>query len=826
MKDLIIPPKERLNVDSMATENYTEILSMQAQKSVPDLQCRGPVFIDRYLSGKEGVSVMSYLKRCLYASIVVVLYVICCAAPVTAEQAPYQVTKTLWALMDGNNQTRAMDITAGLEIEGLWGPVPEDDAAHKYLIETFDPAEERYAKSDTGPFIRVSGYQSRGRQVSIKVNCPTPDELGTLRNSDADTYSFFRPTTRLIRFRFIRNDDFNSNDFEKQISLEKDETNGTISWIPAETEYNGRVPTAAPVILEIAVWYQGFSGLVVGGNPDAGWEKKTHKELRIGWLVMPVCGNEFGDHMVRCPAEMGPFADWRNRTLNELSLFVPDNWYEDLSPEKDQGRWRMDFSDPPTAELLLARVDNTDEWIREMELKKQEDIVINGIEAKWYEGRLPRKNVDAVLCILTPKDTKGRTILLAAVAADWNRDGSLPEASLKSFAMNSEAVMPSISADPTGPTCGPLVVSSIPEPAQNHGPQPEHVEHDASRDESPPRDELAQTAEDKLNPDEQEALAQKLFQQMVDTPEEELETFERLYKEVMEKCPDTERAEISYWRLSNLYLMGYEPPKLEEIVTLLERFVERYPESEGIPQIKERLLSVYERTERWCKAADIYGEVMPEPAAEPDPERAAIYGSYAEDLEKCGRTDEALTWYRTVLDASRGEDTLWARAANEALVRLGAASEPEASGAQSVTSDAVSGPEEVKVRLIRKTGVADFVGRNEALRVDGSADSRFILEIRAPERVVTGLAITSTSGQSSAWDTTPENKVWLVAVAKKNTALNQPDGSVRLSLPEGAQIYDLWVQDNNSIVGGKTRYNLRVTFEDGSFLDAPVEDER
>ena len=36
--------------------------------------------------------------------------------------------------------------------------------------------------------------------------------------------------------------------------------------------------------------------------------------------------------------------------------------------------------------------------------------------------------------------------------------------------------------------------------------------------------------------------------------------------------PQTERAEIAYWRLSNLLLLGYEPPRRKEAIALLEQF--------------------------------------------------------------------------------------------------------------------------------------------------------------------------------------------------------------------------------------------------------------
>lgn len=65
-------------------------------------------------------------------------------------------------------------------------------------------------------------------------------------------------------------------------------------------------------------------------------------------------------------------------------------------------------------------------------------------------------------------------------------------------------------------------------------------------------------------PQDPKALAKSLFDQIRQADTYDLATIERLYLEVMEKCPETEQAQESYWRMSNLYLQAYDAPKYPE----------------------------------------------------------------------------------------------------------------------------------------------------------------------------------------------------------------------------------------------------------------------
>jgi tetratricopeptide (TPR) repeat protein len=75
--------------------------------------------------------------------------------------------------------------------------------------------------------------------------------------------------------------------------------------------------------------------------------------------------------------------------------------------------------------------------------------------------------------------------------------------------------------------------------------------------------------------------------------------------------PRHEEKQESLWRLSNLYLTGTgRDPDYPEIIRLLERLVERYPESPLVYGARQRLLVAYENTGDMKKARALYEEQL------------------------------------------------------------------------------------------------------------------------------------------------------------------------------------------------------------------------
>lgn len=844
---------------------------------------------------------MPYKLRIM--SISMALFLVATALPAWCADPPFnRVNREFWHWGEGDRR-KSVSVDVTLEATGLWGPLPADDPSRVKLDKVKKYKLDRgYIDPDDGPLVYIAAYQTPGQPVSIKVTCPTVEQVGFVRNSDKSPYLWFQPTKRRIGLHIVQREGPSVDaEFAKAVNLKVDEQAGTMSWTPTVlTDKKGRPRKAAPEVIEITLFYRVKAGTGDDKNASVVSVREGGITRRVAWLVLPMCGVDRSGPYIPCPRDAAPAPGWRSRTLGELSVAVPEHWQERLAPSKDQAVWQLGDENPPAAGLMLVREKNPKEAIDNTLVEKEGAITLGGKPGHYYFGKIKgQKGATGKLVVLNHTDSKGQTLVLGAASTDWPKYAPVLEAILASLTFGSEAPLPKVPTGPPGPDIPRLVTPPPPGAAPGPGAQaPATIasrtsggapaQSPAATSASPaapatkapvapsttPAAAKDQTGQGKLGPEEQAALAKKLFQQMIDTPEDKLEVFDRLYKEVMERCPDTPQAEISYWRLSNLYLMAYEPPKMEEIITLLERFLARYPKSEGVPHAKQRLQMAYERTGRWCKAADMYDDAMPQPPAQPagDGRNVAIYLLHAEALNKCGRLDQAKAWYQVVQKAGGAENGLEVQVAKDALAQLakGASQSPAADGgatqapaapatsAPPATSDSAQlpspgggpaqapapptapaapatpdsaqspapggGPVSAEVTLVRKRGFADLAGRHGDLRGDGSPDSRFKLVLTAPGRTLTGLAITSTGGQPAAWNTTPGDPVWLLVVASKGKPLNRADGSVALELGQGPQKYDLLVQDNNSIAGGKTAYELTATFADGDRRTFPVAD--
>lgn len=179
-----------------------------------------------------------------------------------------------------------------------------------------------------------------------------------------------------------------------------------------------------------------------------------------------------------------------------------------------------------------------------------------------------------------------------------------------------------------------------------------------------------------LSLDQQQALAARLFDEIVDTDRYEFEKIEQLYLRVIRECPESDQAEESYFRLSNLYRMGYDPPKYEHLRLLLEEFLQRHPDSEGAPEMRERLLRAYENSGRWEAVVALYQEIVPNMPAD-HPYLLVTHLDYARALEGAGERQAALAVYDKVAAIAGGEQAdrydmsdLWLRAARERIAAI------------------------------------------------------------------------------------------------------------------------------------------------------------
>ena len=205
---------------------------------------------------------------------------------------------------------------------------------------------------------------------------------------------------------------------------------------------------------------------------------------------------------------------------------------------------------------------------------------------------------------------------------------------------------------------------------------------------APPTD--AEGATGTAPPLDHAGLARAILNEIIDLDDQDLSGIETRYLRIIDEYPDTEQAEESYWRLSNLYLQAYDPPHRAEAVALLERYLATYPDSDyleqrfatfaspGISLVRKRLLGLYDDAKEWQKALPIYRQLLADPKEVGD-ERLPFVPGYAAALEGSGRNAEALTWYQLYVDRAADPEDLVVRIARAGVERLtGAAGAPEA----------------------------------------------------------------------------------------------------------------------------------------------------
>jgi tetratricopeptide (TPR) repeat protein len=190
---------------------------------------------------------------------------------------------------------------------------------------------------------------------------------------------------------------------------------------------------------------------------------------------------------------------------------------------------------------------------------------------------------------------------------------------------------------------------------------------DSTRSYSPSPSGVYQ-ATSNMSKEEQQKLAVELYKEMMELEKWELDRFIELHKQVIERCPQTDQAEESCWRLSNLYMLGQDPPDFDNVIAVLEHLLKQYPETDLLPDAKNRLMMAYQSTGRMNELVGLYEELF---KRDPDPEddqtfmvRALEFGNA---LTAVGRGADAALWYQKVLERDNNRNSLEARAARARL---------------------------------------------------------------------------------------------------------------------------------------------------------------
>ena len=181
---------------------------------------------------------------------------------------------------------------------------------------------------------------------------------------------------------------------------------------------------------------------------------------------------------------------------------------------------------------------------------------------------------------------------------------------------------------------------------------------------------------------EQEALARDLFTRIGALKDYDLEGMEELYLQVIAQAPETRLAHESYWRLSNMYMQAFSQPRNKEAITLLEKYLQRYPNSfvldeqfalfatPGLPVVQKRLVHLYAQEEMWEKAGDLYAKLIPD-LDEANQKLLQYFIAYGRALENSDRKEQAISVYQAYLRNVQKPSQTLERAARNRLQALG-----------------------------------------------------------------------------------------------------------------------------------------------------------
>ncbi len=114
----------------------------------------------------------------------------------------------------------------------------------------------------------------------------------------------------------------------------------------------------------------------------------------------------------------------------------------------------------------------------------------------------------------------------------------------------------------------------------------------------------------------------------------------------------------------------------------------------------------------------------------------------------------------------------------------------------------------------RQASSSDYVGPYDQLKKNGKMDWYFNLKIDG-KGTIKAMTLKNV-GASGEWDTIPGNGRWTLAVrGNGNSLLNNKNGSVSFSIPPEHNVY-LFVENNGTLQLSKSRYELVVTWNDGT----------
>ena len=161
----------------------------------------------------------------------------------------------------------------------------------------------------------------------------------------------------------------------------------------------------------------------------------------------------------------------------------------------------------------------------------------------------------------------------------------------------------------------------------------------------------------------QQKRADELWGYLAKLTDNDGDLIEKAFREIIEKCRESDKVPDALWKLSNFYLNTVDPPAIDKGAEALETLNKDYPQfmaihpltrrKEPMTAVQTRLAFCYEQLGKWGKVAELYGPVFAKPEGM-EPGEFISYGVlYGNALEKSGKNEEAILVYEKIIKISR-----------------------------------------------------------------------------------------------------------------------------------------------------------------------------
>lgn len=129
---------------------------------------------------------------------------------------------------------------------------------------------------------------------------------------------------------------------------------------------------------------------------------------------------------------------------------------------------------------------------------------------------------------------------------------------------------------------------------------------------------------------------------------------EKRYTNIIENYPDAPLAQEIHWRLVELYLRDYNPPRIEDAKAVFSRFKERYPQSPLKTAIEDTMTRFFAAKGMWNEILELHDYRIRKFVETGSIDSPLFLFMYAEALRNLGNKEEAIKGYNWVIKTFPG----------------------------------------------------------------------------------------------------------------------------------------------------------------------------